>query len=174
MFWSGGMSIGLLFVFLTPGYANDLFSYLFGNVLLNSNQEVFLLSGVSVLIVGLYFLFKETLAATLFDEDFALVKGIAVKGVFTLFLVMTALTIVMLIKTVGIVLTLAILTIAPAIAVRYARTLWHVMLLAIGINLFTSLFGLFWAYILNIPTAPTIIILQVIVFVIVLLERSRQ
>ncbi len=166
IFWAGGMAIGLIFVFLTPGYTNDLFSYLFGNVLLNNTTDIYFIIPVTLLIMAVYLILKESLIVTLFNEDFAKLKGIKTTIVFTIFLVIVALTVVILIKTMGVVLALAILTISPTIALKYSKKVSQVILFSIILNILTSLVGLFLAYQLDLPTAPVIILTQIVTFVI--------
>jgi zinc transport system permease protein len=171
IFWAGGMAIGLIFVFLTPGYTNDLFSYLFGNVLLNNSSDIILLLPLTIIIITIYLLLKESLIVTLFNEDFAKLKGIRVDIIFTIFLLMVALTVVMLIKTMGIVLTLAILTISPTISLKFSKKVSHVIIFSILLNIFTSLIGLVLAYAVDLPTAPVIILTQILTFIISLLFK---
>lgn len=174
IFWAGGMAIGLLFVFITPGYASDLFSYLFGNVLLIGNLDLFIVLGVSILVLISIAAFYKQIVATLFNEEFAKLKGINSKFIFGVFMVLIALAVVLLIKTVGIVLTLAMFTISPALAIKYVNSVDRIMILSATLNIITALSGLFIAYLLALPTAPVIIILQIIVFGIGMLLREKE
>ncbi|MBD3280829.1 metal ABC transporter permease [Candidatus Dojkabacteria bacterium] len=164
MFWAGGMAVGLIFIFLTPGYAGDLFSYLFGNILLSRSSDLVLLLPLALITVLGYAFIKETLLATLFNEEFAKLKGVKVNVVFTLFMVLIAFTAVLLIKTMGVVLALAILTISPSTALRFAKNVDKMMMIAVILNLFTSIGGLFIAYYLNLLASPVIILVQIGVF----------
>jgi len=172
IFWAGGMAIGLIFVFLTPGYATDLFSYLFGNVLLINASDIFLLLLISFVVIISIITFYETLIIVLFNEEFAYLKGIRVDLVFTFFLLLIALSVVSLIKATGIILALAMLTISPAISVKYFKKVYQIMIFSILLNIFTSILGLFIAYFLGMPTAPTIIIIQIILFALTLLYKK--
>ncbi len=172
IFWAGGMAIGLICVFVSTGYTTDLFSYLFGNVLLSSTHDVYIVIGTTVGIVLSVILFYETLVATLFNEEFAALRGIATQAMFFFFLLLVSLAIVVLIKTMGVVLTLAILTISPTIALRYAVRLTHIISLSIVLNIATALCGLFLAYTINLPTAPVIILLQSTLFLLSLFVRK--
>jgi zinc transport system permease protein len=164
MFWAGGMAVGLIFIFLTPGYAGDLFSYLFGNILLSNPNDLMLLVPLALLTVFGYLSINETLLVTLFNEEFAKLKGIKVDVVFTLFMVLIAFTAVLLIKTMGVVLALAILTISPSTALRFSKSVNRMILIAVLLNLFTTIGGLFIAYYLDLPTSPVIILAQIAVF----------
>lgn len=165
IFWSGGMAIGIIFVFLTPGYATDLFSYLFGNILLTSWSDLYFFIAITLFVIVSFWLLRETLVATLFNDDFAKLKGVNTKFLFSYFLVMVAVTVVMLIKTMGIVLTLAILTIIPSVVVRLSNNVLEVIWISIVLNVITTILGLFASYYLDLPTAPVIVLVQVVVFV---------
>ncbi|PID52777.1 MAG: hypothetical protein CR972_00270 [Candidatus Moraniibacteriota bacterium] len=173
IFWAGGMAIGLIFVFITTGYATNLFSFLFGNVLLNSANDLYIIIGVTTFIVTSVIIIYKTLIATLFNEEFAQLRGVSTSAVFFFFLLLVALAIVVLIKTMGVVLTLAILTISPAIAIRYLKKLHQIIFVSIILNIITAISGLFLAYFINLPTAPVIILLQTILFLVSLFLKKR-
>src|SRR5690554_1552883 len=114
--WAAGMAVGILFVYLTPGFAPDLFSYLFGNILLVPRGDILLMAIlVAVIIVTVVFLYRELQAIT-FDPDYATVMNLPVERLSLLLLVLIALTVVMLIRVVGIILVIALLTLPAAIS----------------------------------------------------------
>lgn len=166
LFWAGGIAIGLIFLALTPGYVADLYSYLFGNLLLNSNSDLVFAGAITVLVLVVFLMLRETLVITFFDEEFARTKKIPTNLVFTIFLVIAALSIVMLIQTIGVILTLAVLTIPPGLAWHFSDNLVEMILISLLINLITGVAGLFIAYWLDIATSPIIVVSQVLVFVV--------
>jgi zinc transport system permease protein len=96
--WAAGMAIGILFVYLTPGFAPDLFSYLFGNILLVRAGDILLMAVlVTVIVAVVAYLYRELQAVT-FDPDYATVMNLPVERLFLLLLVLIALTVVMLIR----------------------------------------------------------------------------
>ena len=114
--WAGGMATGIVFIHLTPGYAPNLMTYLFGDILTVTRGDVVLLALLTVGVVAVMALFYRTLVAVAFDETFAAVQGTPVKWMTTLLLVLVALSVIMLIQVVGIILLIALFTIPPMIA----------------------------------------------------------
>ena len=102
--WSIGMAIGLLFIGATPGYTEDLMSYLFGNLLLVRSGDLWLMAGLDLLIVAAALCWHAELQALCFDEEFTRVRGVAVNRLTRLLHTLTALTVVLLVSVVGIVL----------------------------------------------------------------------
>ena len=113
--WSTGMAIGLLFIARTPGYLDPM-SYLFGNILLISKTDVWLIALLDVIIVSLGLFFYNKFLAVCFDEEFARTRNIPVERYYILLLCMTALTIFLLVRVVGIIMVIALLTLPVAIA----------------------------------------------------------
>ncbi len=157
--WALGMSTGLLFMTRTPGYAQDLMVYLFGDVLLVSREHLWLLVGldVGVLVVALG-LYKQFLAVCC-DEPFARTRGVPVDAVYLLLLMITALTVVLLTTVVGILLVIALLTIPVAVAGHFAARLWQMMLLATLLAGGFTFSGLALSYGPGLPPGACIVVL---------------
>lgn len=164
--WSVGMAVGVIFIALTPGYNNDLMSYLFGNILMVTKHDLYLLVLLDtfVIIVGVTLYHK--LSAICFDEDFARVKGINVTFYYLLLLCLTAITIVTLIQVVGLILVIALLTIPAAIAKQYSNSMWKMMLWAVILGVFFTLSGLVVSYGPDLPSGAVIIIIASLSFAI--------
>jgi zinc transport system permease protein len=157
--WAMGMALGVIFIGLAPGYAPDLFSYLFGNILTVPFSDLVLmmvLDGVIVSIVVL--LYKEFLALS-FDEEFGAVAGVPVEALYLLLLCLIALTVVVLIKVVGIILVIALLTIPAALARRFTHDIRKMMLLAVIFGALFAFFGLWLSYEYDVASGATIILL---------------
>ena len=157
--WAVGMAIGIVFIFKTPGYNEDLMGYLFGNILMVSPGELWLIAALDALVVAMGLLFYNPLLAVCFDEEFARLRGIRVDFYYLLLLCLTALTVVLLVTVVGIILVIALLTLPAAVAGQFARRLWQMMALSVGFTvLFTSL-GLALSYGPNLPAGATTVVL---------------
>lgn len=157
--WAIGMAVGILFILRTPGYNEDLMSYLFGNILMVSSDDLWLIAGLDALVVIAGLLFYNQLLAVCFDEEFARLRGIRVEFYYLLLLCLTALTVVLLVTVVGIVMVIALLTLPAAVAGQFSRRLWQMMALS---SLFTILFttaGLAFSYGPNLPAGATTIVL---------------
>ena len=155
--WAIGMAIGLLFIAKTPGYVDPM-SYLFGNILLISRNDLWLVAGLDALVVGLAGLFYNKFLAVCFDEEFAELRGIHAGLYYLILLCLTALTVVLLVQIVGIVMVIALLTLPAAVASNFARGLWQMMIMATGFCMLFIMLGLAYSYNANLPSGPTIIV----------------
>jgi len=173
--WAAGMAIGILFVYLTPGFAPDLFSYLFGNILLVPRGDILLMAVLVVIIVAVVaFLYRELQAVT-FDPDYATVMNLPVERLSLLLLVLIALTVVMLIRVVGIILVIALLTLPAAISRLYTTRIWSMMLGAVALGIIFTVAGIWLSYLANVPSGATIILVSTLVYAGALgVERLRQ
>ncbi len=166
--WAVGMAAGLLFVDLTPGYF-DISSYLFGDILLLTQRDVWMVAVLDVVILALSIYFYNTLLAVCFDDEFAKLRGIPVGPFFILLLCLTALTVVLLVRMVGIVMVIALLTLPAAVAGHFARRLWQMMILAVLFCMAFTWSGLALSYTYNLSSGPTIIAIAGTVYLTVLI-----
>ncbi len=172
--WAIGMSAGVLFLARTPGYGVDLMSYLFGNILVVSARELWLLAALDAVVITLVVLFHDQLAAICFDEEFARARGIHVDALFLMLLVLTALTTVLLVLVSGIVMMLALLTIPAAMAGRFAGRLSHMMLGGIALTALFTFVGLAVSYSPELPAGATIVVVTgAAYFVVIALTRPH-
>jgi zinc transport system permease protein len=164
--WAMGMALGIIFIDLTPGYTPDLFSYLFGNILLISFFDLIIMLALNLIIVStILLLFKEFLAIS-FDEEFAKVRGLPTTYLYLIMLCLIALTVVILIKIVGIILVIALLTIPASIARQFTYNLKKMMFIAIFLGVIFSFGGLLFSYILDLASGATTILLSGLAFMI--------
>ena len=169
--WAAGMALGILFISLTPGYAPDLFSYLFGNILLVPQGDLLLMAVLALVIIGAVIIVYSPLLAVTFDEEYARVMNLPVTALMLLLLGLTALTVVMLIRVVGIILVIALLTLPAAIAREYAGEMRRMMVLAVAGGMIFTFSGIWLSYLFDIPSGATIILVSVIAYLAVLGER---
>ena len=154
--WAVGMATGLLFLHQTPG-SFDPMSYLFGNILLISQRDLFLVIALDAVVIGLSLFFHNKLLAVCFDEEFARLRGIRVEAYYILLLCLVALTVVLMVTVVGIVLVIALLTLPAAAAGQFGRRMGAMMAIAV---LFCAGFvsvGLAVSYTHGLQTGPTIV-----------------
>lgn len=163
-FWAAGMAIGVLFIGLAPGYAPNLFSYLFGNILTVPRADLFMIAGldlfIALIVVGFY---KELLAIS-FDEEYAEASGVKTMAFYLLQLCLIALTVVVLVRVVGIVMVIALLTIPPAIARKFSRNLMVMMALSSLLCAFFTLAGLWLSYVFDTASGAMIILVAATAF----------
>ncbi|HWP67733.1 MAG TPA: metal ABC transporter permease, partial [Rectinemataceae bacterium] len=125
--WAIGMSIGIVFIAKTPGYADPM-SYLFGNILLVSTRDLILLSVLDIIVIGLAWRYYPQIEASAFDEEFAKTRGVATDVVFLVLLAVTAVAVVLLQTFVGIVMVIAMLTLPSGTSGYFARNLAGMMI----------------------------------------------
>jgi zinc transport system permease protein len=166
------MALGILFIYLTPGFAPDLFGYLFGNILLVPAGDLLLML-VLVIVIGLTagLLFNEFLAVT-FDEEYAKVINLPAERLVLILLVLIALTVVMLIQVVGIILVIALLTLPAAISRECSSQVGTMMLYAILLEIAFTTTGIFLSAFLNLPSGATIILVSAAAYGIVLVKKK--
>jgi zinc transport system permease protein len=157
--WAAGVAVGIAFVYWTPGYAPNLMTYLFGNILLVTRTDVWTTLLLTVFVLAVLLLFGKGFVAVAFDEVFARVQGAPVRFLLTLLLVLVALTVVVLIQVVGILLVIALLTIPPVVALMLFKDLRSVLLSSVGIGVVMTLSGLAISYYEDLPSGPAIVLL---------------
>lgn len=158
--WAIGMAVGILFISQTPGYATDLMSFLFGNILLVPTRELWFMATLDLVLLVTVALFNRQFVAVAFDEEFARLRGVPVDIFYLLLLVLVAVTVVLMIQVVGLILVIALLTLPAAVAGQWTRTLTGMMLGATLIGILLTSGGLALSYGPDLPTGPIIILLS--------------
>lgn len=157
--WAVGMAAGIVLISLTPGYAADLMSYLFGNILMLTPRDLWLIAGLGVAVVAVVTLFHKQLLAVCFDDEFASLRGVRTVRYHFLLLALTALTVVVLVSVVGIIMVIALLTLPAATANHLTRRLSHMMIVAALLCAGLTVCGLALSYGPDLPAGATIILL---------------
>lgn len=156
--WAFGMALGVILTDLTPGYNVDLMSYLFGSILAVPRSDLWLmlaLDGVILLIVVLFY--KDFLAIS-YDEEFARAMGVPVRLLYSLLLAMIALFVVMVVRVVGLILVIALLSIPPYIAEKYSHSMKSMMFASCLLSVVFVLLGLAISYFFNLTSGASIIL----------------
>jgi zinc transport system permease protein len=164
--WSVGMAIGVIFINLTPGYAPDLFSYLFGSILTVGNIDLYIMFVLDLIIIATVYLFRREFLAISFDEEFSKVVGLPALLIYMLLLALVALSVVVLIKIVGVILLIALFTIPAAISKQYTYNLRKLMILATIVGIILTSLGLILSYIFNLASGATIVMVLAVAFTI--------
>ena len=157
--WSVGMAIGVIFVALSPGYAPNLMTYLFGNILTVGRGAVLATFLFTLVVVGFVITFFKEFVAVSFDEEFARVQGVPVGVFIAILMMMVALSVVLLIQLVGIILVIALLTIPPVISLMLTRGFVSVILVSSLVGAMMTLGGLALSYVFDLPSGPTMVLL---------------
>ena len=165
--WSLGMALGIIFVFLTPGYAPNLMSFLFGSILSVGKFDLIILTFLFVITTLLFLFFYRSIVQTAFDAEFAKIMGTKVMFFRYLMSVLIALSIVISIRVMGIILVLSIFTIPQSIAMLFANSFKKIIPWALLWSITGSLIGLFVAYRMDIPSGAAIVFILTILYLIV-------
>lgn len=162
--WAGGMATGVILLDLSPGYNADLMSFLFGSILAVPRQDVWLMAALVAVILVLTVVFHKQFNAISFDREFAAVRGVPVVAMHFLLLAMVGASVVMIIRVVGLVLVIALLTIPPGLALPASRSMGGMMVRS---TLYCAAFctaGLALSYALDLTSGASIIAVAVAVY----------
>ena len=162
--WAVGMALGIILIDLTPGYNVDVMSYLFGSILAVPGTDIYFMIALNVVILLVVLIFYKEFLAMSYDEEFSFVVGIPVKALYFLLLGMIAFSVVMIIRVVGLILVIALLSIPPYIAEKYTTSLGKMMALSSLLSILFILTGLWVSYRCNLASGATIIMVAGLAF----------
>jgi zinc transport system permease protein len=158
--WAIGMALGIIFVDLAAGYKADLMSYLFGSILAVPSSDLLIMLALDAVIVALVVLFYKELLAMSFDETFATVENVPVDAIYLILVCMIALTVVMMMRVVGLIMVIALLTMPAAISGQFVKDMKRMMVLASILGVIFTTTGLWLSYFLNLTSGATIILVS--------------
>lgn len=164
VFWTFGMAIGIIFSFLSPGFAPDLSAFLFGNILTITLTDIWMLMGLSVLLIGFFTFFLNPIIYIAFDREYARSQRIPVTFFEYTLMMFIALTIVACLRMIGIVLVISLLTLPQMTANLFTHSFKKIIWLSIGIGYLDCLGGLLLSYHLQVPSGATIIFFSILVY----------
>lgn len=164
IFWSFGMALGIIFIYLTPGYAPNLMGYLFGSLLTVTRLDLIMMFSLSIITTGFFLFFYKVILFISFDQEYARTHNAPVQFMNYMLISLVALTIVLSIKVAGIILVISLLTIPQTIANLFTTNFRNIILLSVLIAFFGTVAGLIISYIFDIPSGATIIISLVLTF----------
>jgi len=170
--WTGGVALGVSFIAMTPGYQDDLMSYLFGAIVLVTREDLLWMVALNAVTLVTVCVCYTRFLAIAFNEELARLRGVNTLRYEVVYQVLTALTVVLLVRTVGIVLAIALLTLPAATAGMLTRRLDRMMLVAVVIGVAVSVLGLALSYSPGLPPGATIVELALVVYGVVLVFRK--
>ncbi|MBB4034534.1 zinc transport system permease protein [Dysgonomonas hofstadii] len=165
-FWSLGMAVGIIFIYLKPGFAPNLSDYLFGNILTITQTDIISLAILSLVLIAVFLLFGQHILFAAFDPDFAKTRNLPVNFIKYAMMMAIAITIVLSIRLVGIVLLMSILTVPQMTANLFTSNFVKMILLSVLIGFVGCIAGLFLSAILDVPSGVFIIFTQIVVFLV--------
>jgi zinc transport system permease protein len=171
--WATGMSVGLVFLAFTPGYANPT-DFLFGNLLLVTPSDLWRVAVLDVIVVGTLVAFFPAWQAASFDEEFARLRGVRVELFSALLVVLVSLSVVLLLAVSGLILVVALMTLPAAAAGRFTRSLGTMMVGATVVCALSITGGLGLSYALDWPSGPSVVLLAAAAYLLASLLRRRR
>ena len=172
--WAAGMAVGIILIELTPGYAGELMGFLFGSILTVPENDLVFMALFDALLLTVLFAFRQGLWALTLDKEFARARGLPVDALFLLLVGLTALTTVMLIRIVGLILVLALLTIPALVARRFCRSLAGTMAASCLLSLLFCFAGLAVSWQTDISSGASIIAIGTTVYFAAHLTGKRK
>lgn len=164
--WALGMAIGTLFIFLTPGYVPELNSFLFGNILTITKDDLMAFAIFTLVFIVFFFLCYRLIVSCAFDKDFARTQGQPVTLINTIMTVAIAICVVLTVRLIGIMLLMSLLSMPQMIAEIFTGRLRPMMIISIVVSMICSVFGLVCSYILGVPASATIVLALIAVYII--------
>ena len=162
--WAVGMAVGILLIDLTDGYKADLMSYLFGSILTVPTGDLWIMLGLDVVVLSLTAcLYKELLGLS-FDETFTTVQNVPVERIYIALICLIGLAVVMMMRVVGLILVIALLTIPAAVAGMWVKEMRSMMVLAALLSAVFTTAGLAASYAFDLTSGATIILMSAIAY----------
>jgi zinc transport system permease protein len=167
-----GIAGGVILASLSRGFNVDLFSYLFGNILAISQLELVVSVLLSIIVLAmLYFYYWDLFSAT-FDEEYAKTSGIKTGFINILLALLTALTVVLSVKMVGVMLVSALLILPAVTALQISKGFMTSLFIAVIVSLISVISGISFSFFLNIPTGATIVMVNALFFIFALIYKK--
>lgn len=169
---SVGIAGGVILASISSGFNVDLFSYLFGNILAISNTEVILSIILSIVVLLVIYFFYWDLFSATFDEEYAKTTGVKTNFINILITILTAITVVLSVKMVGIMLVSALLIIPAITALQLAKGFKMTMIVGSIVSLISVLLGITLSFLFDLPTGATIVIINALFFTLAFLYKK--
>jgi len=155
--WAVGMAIGMILVHFKGGYSGDMVNYLFGNILLTNTEDMKIIIGLNIIVLGTVALLYRSFQALTFDEEFAKTRNLPVSFLSIILFILIALTTVALLRVVGIILVITLLSLPAAGALNLSAKFKTIQVLAACISALSTSIGLILSYGYDLPSGPCII-----------------
>ena len=162
---SVGIAGGVVLASLSKGFNVDLFSYLFGNILAISSQEVLLSVGLSLFVLLIIVFLYNDLFSTAFDEQYAQISGIKTERINIILTSLTAITVVLAVKVVGIMLVSALLILPAVTALQIVKGFKTAMIMAVVVSVFSVLVGITTSFYADLPAGATVVLVNFVLFI---------
>ncbi len=166
MISTGALAVGILVASMTTGMNTDINSYLFGSILAMTKEDVILSAILSVVVIILFIVFYNKIFAVTFDENFAAATGTNVKAYNMLIAVLTSVTVVLGMRMMGALLISSLIIFPSLTAMRVCKKFKSVILVSAVVSVLCFVIGLIISYIASTPTGATVVVLNIVVFLV--------
>lgn len=164
VFWTLGMALGIIFVYITPGYNAGLTGFLFGDILTITRTDLWVYTIYVLILLSLFLLFKKEIFYTAFDRDFAMMRGVKVRFIEYMAMIIISLAIILSVKLIGIMLLLSFLSLPQMSVEVFSRSYNKIVLMSSVISAIGGLIGLLLSTYIDLPTGATIVFILVFIY----------
>jgi zinc transport system permease protein len=171
---TSGLAIGVILISISGGFTLDLFSFLFGNILLVSNEDLIMILITDAIVVPIIYVLYKRLMLIVFDENQAKVSGLNVTWINTLFIVLASITIIASIRLVGVLLISSLIVIPNITALLLGKGFKKTIFISCAISVFSVVFGIAASYYVNLVPSGTIVLTMVSMFIVTIIVKNMK
>jgi zinc transport system permease protein len=171
---TSGLAIGVILISISGGYTLDLFSLLFGNILLVGNDDLIMILITAAIVIPVIYMLYKKLVLIIFDENQAKVSGLNVTWINTLFIILASITIIASIRLVGVLLISSLIVIPNITAIMLGKGFKKTLFISCAMSVFSSVFGIVISYYLNLAPSGTIVLILVSIFLIAVIAKNMK
>lgn len=171
---TSGLAIGVILISISGGFTLDLFSFLFGNILLVSNEDLIMILITDAIVVPIIYVLYKRLILIVFDENQAKVSGLNVTWINTLFIVLASITIIASIRLVGVLLISSLIVIPNITALLLGKGFKKTVFISCAISVFSVVFGIVASYYVNLVPSGTIVLTMVSMFIVTIIVKNMR
>jgi zinc transport system permease protein len=171
---TSGLAIGVILISISGGFTVNLFSFLFGNILLVSNDDVIMILTTAAIVIPVIYIFYKKLVLIICDEKQAMVSGLNVTWINTLFIILASITIIASIRLVGVLLISSLIVIPNITALMLGKGFKKTMFISCGVSIFSVVFGIIISYFVNLAPSGTIVLTMVCLFLVTIIAKNMK
>ena len=172
LFLSGSLALATVLLSLGRGFNANLFNYLFGSIVTVTQNDIYTIIILAIIVITLLITFYKELVYISFDEESAKVSGIPVRLINTILVVLAAITISLSIPIVGVLLIAALIVIPIVTALQFRKSFVQTIVIAECVSIFSVIFGIFTSFYFNLSTGGTIVLIMLAIFIAVMISRK--
>lgn len=171
---TSGLAIGIILISISGGFTVNLFSILFGNILLVSNDDVIIILITDAIVIPVIYIFYKKLILITFDEKQAIVSGLNVTWINTLFIILASITIIASIRLVGVLLISALIVIPNITALMLGKGFKKTIFISCAISIISVVFGIVISYYLDLAPSGTMVLIMISMFLVTIIAKNMK